>query len=229
MSGKASTILIQGDTMLWHYTIWLDEILDDGVLKPSTQYLADARQWAVWFSKNPQWEATVKKTHPLTGRDMTFTELSEVGLARIGVAVETAPVGWQEYQRLTGMTRPEARMLEKAGRAWGANPKDWFVSFDPVPQDRWLAVEVWRNHRWCPHVYAPAAHPGKGRRGERSGLDANLAKTLALLERLKKSTTPLGSGLLDAPVLSGLEEYQNDIPAAAVLGVDSQFFSGTEG
>ena len=170
--------------MLWHYTIWLDRILADRVLRPSTENVPDPRQHAVWFSKNPGWEATVKKAHPLTGELMTFTEMAALRIARIGVSEKSAPVDWRAYQEVVGMPRHHARLLERAAREWGASPKDWFVSLRPVPQDEWLAVQVWDRGRWCDRVREATVFPAGGERT--AGSDGRIFQMLDLLGRVMK-------------------------------------------
>jgi len=32
----------------------------------------------------------------------------------------------------------------------GANPKEWFVSLEPIPEDQWEAVEVLAGGIWAP-------------------------------------------------------------------------------
>ena len=32
---------------------------------------------------------------------------------------------------------------------------EWRGTFDPVPSDKWLAIEVYENGFWIPFQYAP--------------------------------------------------------------------------
>jgi hypothetical protein len=133
----------------WHYTVWLPEIISDGVIQLCLPHASGPQTRAVWFSRNQQWEATVKKLQPLLGRHLTFIEMTQHhGFGRIGVTPQTTPHNWQEYQRLSKMPRSEARVLEKMAKVWGANPKEWFVSFEPVPRSTWMAVQVWNGRTW---------------------------------------------------------------------------------
>lgn len=135
--------------LVWHYTIWLEEIVRDGVIRLATENVRDPRQHVVWFSKNQQWEGTVRKLNLRLGRHETFVEMAQAGiLGRIGVEPGPGLVGWREYQRRSGIPRADARLLEEAARGWGANPHDWLASFSPVPNDQWRSVQVWRDHRW---------------------------------------------------------------------------------
>lgn len=142
-------------SLLWHYTIGLNYrlILADRAIKPSAAYTA-AKKWpVVWFSRNQVWESAATKgieTDDGTWQQLTQEELGKVagGLYRIGVAPETAPHHWDDFVRLSGIAREFALGLRKAAKARGANHKDWFASFDPVDQTKWLAVDVWENCQW---------------------------------------------------------------------------------
>jgi hypothetical protein len=36
----------------------------------------------------------------------------------------------------------------RAGVALGSDPYTWFVSFEPIEDDGWIDIEVWRDERW---------------------------------------------------------------------------------
>jgi hypothetical protein len=114
--------------LLWHYTkrSRLVSILRSGVILVSATGFEVSARPAVWFSRHPEWEATVGN-HPR---------------ARIGVAPETAPYDWQAFQNLSGVGALTAEGLALAAEEMGGDPNHWFVSFEPVPRDKWLSVEV---------------------------------------------------------------------------------------
>jgi len=45
--------------------------------------------------------------------------------------------------------------LKKVAYRRGSRPSQWFVSFSPVPSDKWLAIEIWDGKKWVP---APQQH-----------------------------------------------------------------------
>jgi hypothetical protein len=73
-------------------------------------------------------------------------------LARIGVAAETAPHDWQAFKRLSGIPANEAGGLYAVAVGRCARPGEWYVIFEPVPRERWLAIEVWDGSAWVPHT-----------------------------------------------------------------------------
>lgn len=137
--------------MLWHYTIKerLTNILADGLLK-----LANERRGAaVWFSTNELWEPTASKIYGLPdgsrrGGDLAFNHRWSDGVVRIGVAAETAPYDWHDYQRLSGLDRKMLNGLRKIAIRLRSRPSEWFVSFEPVPRDKWLAIHAWDGTHW---------------------------------------------------------------------------------
>jgi hypothetical protein len=145
--------------ILWHYTVGchLEAILSSRVLRASTAHLARPQERAVWFSARQDWEPTANKgwSEHGTYRGLTRQETMEKsgGLVRIGVRPTTAPYGWADYVRLSGINRKMAAGLRKAGVRAGSNPYDWFVSFMPVPMEKWVAVETYNpiSNEWQPH------------------------------------------------------------------------------
>ena len=142
-------------SLLWHYTIGQNYrlILADKAIKPSPAYSGTKDGAVVWFSRNQVWDSsTIKGVDEPDGtwRKLTTEELEKVGggLYRIGVAREAAPHDWDDFVHLSGIARFIAADLRRTAKDRGASHKDWFVSFDPVPQAQWLAAEVWENHQW---------------------------------------------------------------------------------
>jgi hypothetical protein len=139
----------------WHYTTGnrLRAIFTDGVIKPATAFVPMSERPVVWFSTNEEWEPTANKL----GRDQNGSPApldrdgtAELygGLARIAVADETAPFDWDALKRRSGMSNLTARGLRRAAISSGSRPGDWWGTFDPVPRDQWVAIEVWHEGRW---------------------------------------------------------------------------------
>jgi hypothetical protein len=137
--------------LIWHYTIQdrLEGIVADGRIKREIRLNRNERK-VVWFSSNQNYEMTACKGTLENGvrRTLTFMEMTTLGLVRIGVEPSTAPVNWKQFQRESGIYRPYARGLEKSGRKVGANPNEWFVSFDEVTADKFVRIESYVVGRW---------------------------------------------------------------------------------
>src|SRR6266851_1957736 len=132
---------------LWHYTreaFWQGIDADQMIRveeygNPDWSYSPLQGRPVVWFSTRQTWGPTATP-----GRDeqwITWAERQTLGPMRIEVAPATAPYSWREYRALSGIDPGFARALAGTGREQGANPLDWYVSFEPVPASRWLAVE----------------------------------------------------------------------------------------
>jgi hypothetical protein len=129
------------------------QIARDGVIKPATAYVSPRERPVVWFSTHPLWEPTAcKMVQAPDGRLRRLTREETAryggGLVRIGVAPESAPHNWQAYRRLSGVNPHIASGLAKSGKDQGADPRHWYVSFEPVPAALWMAVEAWHNGPW---------------------------------------------------------------------------------
>jgi hypothetical protein len=143
------------EQIAWHYTTgdYLIEIVKSGEIRPATANVPANERPAAWFSLEPHWEPTAQKA--LRNPDGAVVRLGMQGtyercggLARIGVALETCPHDWRAFKRLGGARAGMLRHMEKLGRAQGADPALWRVSFEPVPQRLWTAIDVWDGQLW---------------------------------------------------------------------------------
>lgn len=168
--------------LAWHYTVGkhLPAILRSGVLLATALgSWGPQERPVVWFSRRRDWEPATcggrrasqeevdrfnaawqrggirAAVEELRGASRIY--LSDVGgIARIGVAPETAPHTWGDFARASGIPLQLATLRVEMDRAIGSDPADWRVSFAPVPSAKWLAVE------WRPGT-------GEGERWERVG------------------------------------------------------------
>lgn len=144
----------KAERRVFHYTVseYYNRIAHDGFIRPATEGVPAGERPAVWFSVHPVWEPTATKAirYRETGEfhRATWEEMQVHGPARIEVAPETAPHRWKDYVRLSSASPATCRGLELAAREWGANALHWRVSFEPVPAEKWLAVELWSGTTW---------------------------------------------------------------------------------
>lgn len=162
-SGKPASSV--DEPRIFHYTVaeYYNQIIQDGRIRPATAGVPAGELSAVWFSLHRLWEPTASKglKHRETGEvhRATWDEMQQFGPMRIEVGPETAPHRWKDYLRLSGVTSAHARGLERAARSRGANAFQWRVSFDPVPTEKWLAVERWSGSDWEPIHRLPPNDP----------------------------------------------------------------------
>ena len=140
--------------IVWHYTIGdraLD-ILEGGVIKRATAGVPEGEKPIVWFSTNQVWEQTACKfTHTPTGPvRLNKEQTAELGngLYRFGVLDKTAPYKWRELRQKAGMTSATVKHLESWGKAQGANIGQWRGTFEDVPIEKCVAIEVLKDGRW---------------------------------------------------------------------------------
>jgi hypothetical protein len=149
--------------LLWHYTTGEKSvaIVQDGLIKPTACRIDPRERPAVWFSTNQWREPTAGKTLQSGGKlralSMLETAAYGKGLVRFGVAGETAPVSWRQFRTLSGVSPETYRNLARAGKKHGADPHQWYASFESVGKDKWLAVEVFHDGKWMPVNDAIAA------------------------------------------------------------------------
>ena len=145
---------------IFHYTVAEHY---NAIVRPATEGVAPGERPAVWFSIHPQWEPTATKAlrdrKTGTVHRATWKEMRRYGPIRIEVGPEAASHSWEDYLRLSGASVATARGLEQAAKNWGANAFQWRVSFDPVPTEKWLAVEQWSGTGWKPIHRLPPNDP----------------------------------------------------------------------
>jgi hypothetical protein len=138
---------------LFHYTIGrhLPDIIASETILLADQCAREGTRPAAWFSLHQDWEETANKGTLPNGRgrlDRAGTLRHGRGLARIEVDPEAAPHNWGRFCALAGVSASHAKELAATGRKWGANPRDWRVSFDAVTSEHWLAIEVNHGAGW---------------------------------------------------------------------------------
>ena len=138
----------------WHYTkgLHLRSLLSEGRIRLAPGYGPWERA-AVWTSVRQTWEPTIAPTVVLMqdGREIerrwirTIDEAAEIvqGLVRIAVPKDLVPYSWSQFRTMSGIKSQHAEALEITARRQGADARDWFVGFVPIPKDAWLRIEGW--------------------------------------------------------------------------------------
>jgi hypothetical protein len=81
---------------------------------------------------------------------MEYTEKHFGGLVRFGMAHETAPLNWYQIKRKANMASWMAKALEDVTIRKGGSVREWYGCFEPVPREKWLAIETYDNGEWVP-------------------------------------------------------------------------------
>jgi hypothetical protein len=142
--------------LLWHYTTErnLRSLMRKGSILPSTSIHAASQKPIVWFSANQFWEQSANQDLTIGGIEHQLTMEGMLayggGLARIGVAPETVPHDWAKLKRLANISERQAKRLTTGAVNRGADPAEWYGTFESVPRKNWLVVEVFRDGAWKP-------------------------------------------------------------------------------
>lgn len=135
---------------LFHYTTASNfaKILADRAIKPTALLLEQREKPAVWFSYHPQWEPTA--TPAFEGE--LLSSLEEIATVdtpvRIEVPESSAPLTWRWWRKRSGVRPRIATALENSAIKQKASVHQWRVSFDPVADDSWIAVELYHDGVW---------------------------------------------------------------------------------
>ena len=151
--------------MLWHYTVMrnLHRILADNELRPLQIAGKKHIKPVVWFTTHPDWEAINNPfmanpevnnpfaPHQEARRGRLTKDQTIVlhgGLARIGVADDVAGLTWKDYKEQSGILPKEAKLIYDEAVSLNVRPGEWLATFDIVPREKWLAIEIWNDIAW---------------------------------------------------------------------------------
>ena len=174
--------------MRWHYTTgeFFPAIIESRVIKLSTDSVGPERP-AAWFSSNQHYDESARGIVVTTLNTNSGTRTpsripmaviaEKVGVFRIGVKEENAPVPWEQYKADSGLPAKDAEVME----ARPGNSNEWFASYEPVAMSCWLAVEAYEAAGGL-NQWVPALKSRVGRSMVQAGLLANLRALVALWE-----------------------------------------------
>ncbi len=132
-------------TRWFHYTTndRLEAIERAGEIRLATSGLEAPELPAVWATRRPSWEPTATKGNHTTGEASIEAMLATgILLVRLGLPKSAVPWTWVAHKRF-GMIDPGAAYgLARAARSVGSDPRDWRLSYVPIPFTAVLAVEV---------------------------------------------------------------------------------------
>lgn len=135
----------------WHYTTQerLEQILEDGVLLPTTYAPPDNFTRTLWFSTNQHYEQTARKRVAGTATRLTMEEMHVLlGLARIGAPDDLVFLHFRSWAYVVGVPGQTRSSFVNGGIELGANPGDWYASFEALPKERWATIELWNGKEW---------------------------------------------------------------------------------
>lgn len=144
--------------LIYHYTIGakLPLIFLSGKLEVSPwEKSQKIKNPALWLSLNKIWEPTsAKMALQPNGQSKTLTmeehEIPQIGgLYRFVLPFNKKELcSWSRYKHATDIDLDYYNSLEIVGISQGANPKDWYASFDDIPLSGVIALGKWDNGKW---------------------------------------------------------------------------------
>lgn len=151
---KATKNIFQNNTCrasrrIFHYTVGWNRIssilLTKSILLESQVYIG--QKTAAWFSSAPQWENTVKKGHCLGLKQHAET----YGAFRIEMKRSALRLyDWKSFIRTSGESLSVLHGMTVAGRQFGANPSDWYYSYEDVPvtKETVIGIGYFHDGKW---------------------------------------------------------------------------------
>jgi hypothetical protein len=143
-------------TLLWHYTTGdvFKRILDQGAIEPDKTEPHNPKEIpTVTFSSDQDWERTRYRVGRLPegqlvlmGKDSLVKNCG--GLYRIGVTQETAPMDWHTMKDKTGLSGHAIQAIYDFAIQVGARTRNWYSTFQRVPEDQWVTVEKLQDGQW---------------------------------------------------------------------------------
>lgn len=147
---KAAKGIFQNNTCrasrrIFHYTIGWNRIssilLTKSILLESQVYIG--QKTAAWFSSALEWENTVKKGHCFGLKQHAETYGAfRIEMKRCALRL----YDWKSFIRTSGESLSILRGMAEAGRRFGANPSDWYYSYEAVPVTKETVVGVGYFH-----------------------------------------------------------------------------------
>ena len=139
--------------MAWHYTTGekFIQIVESGLLMPSSSGVEYPEKPIVWFSSNQYWEPTACKAKAENNTTiiltMDETSIGGRGLVRFGYPLKDLH-HWSKLKEKSRMPESIALALEEEGIRQGANPSHWYGLTKTIPLSKCLCIQVIENNVW---------------------------------------------------------------------------------
>lgn len=130
-------MFVQGSEIIFHYTSGqhLENILESGKLKVSEWERENKiKPPALWLSLNPDWEPTATKIMNVGGQTVFLTKEQQhehAGLYRFVIPFDKSSLcSWGKYRYKSNTDFTTYLNMKRTGIEKGANPLDWYASFN---------------------------------------------------------------------------------------------------
>lgn len=133
--------------MAWHYTTGrhMESILLERCLRLEVGFVLPGEKRCCWFTTSNDYDTTAFKSVETASGVHQITSAREQAayghnLFRVGVKSNRLK-DINNWRRKSGVSPQMRHVLESTAIAQGVDPENWFVSFKPVPSEKWETVE----------------------------------------------------------------------------------------
>jgi len=127
--------------------------LDSGEIKVSTAYVDTRKEKpAVFCSTDKVFEPTAYKAFRASDGIIMLNSIDMMlefagPLVRIEIKPDAALYTWEEYVKLSGITKKMAKALERSSIQQGSHVNDFYMSFNPITKDQWLSIQILNEYK----------------------------------------------------------------------------------
>ena len=142
--------------LIYHYTTFdiFKRLLKQQAILPDRSETQNEKEIpTVTFSAHPEWEPTRYRVGRLPNGQVILLNKMLLqqfcgGLIRIGVKPEVAPMNWYTMKDRVGMSSAAMKGIYDFAISVGARTSHWFGTFEDVPDDLWVSVQILKNDQW---------------------------------------------------------------------------------
>jgi len=141
---------------IWHYTLhpYLESLLTKGVILPSKSYFIELE--VVWLSINSKWEETITNN---ISHLLNKNGLFKLGIRPLRIEINPDLVKlqkWSDVIEHIDVSEESIKGLESLARQWGANPDQWYITYEAIPLENCISIEIWDDKKkWIVIGYKP--------------------------------------------------------------------------
>ena len=164
----------------WHYTTGrhIESILLERCLRLESGFVLPRERRCCWFTTSEEFDATAFQAVQTKGGIHQITSAREQAayghnLFRVGVKSKRLK-DINHWRRKSGVCHQMRQVLETTAVAQGVDPEDWFVSYKPVPSDKWETIEFSEDGDTWTELFSHMAATWDGHPAAQEVLDKSL-------------------------------------------------------
>lgn len=151
----------------YHYTkgCHLSSIVNEGVIRTSSNLLDRHEKPAVWLTKSPEWEVACNvglvtnindlqagQVYTSKDVDVVTTTLNhmkkEIGMCRILINEKLSTVSWAKFKHVSGISERVYQALDEYSKSKGCPVNQWLCTFSAISKKYWEGIEMYVDNQW---------------------------------------------------------------------------------